>query len=451
MLERQSRARVLGRPRADVLEPGTVDTLRRAGAGERLDRLGHPRDTITIAWRGRVIAVDTARLVGRRAMAYGQAAIQDDPYRAAGAAGIEVRFEVGGVRLAGLATDRPTVRYRWQGDDLDLATDFVAGCDGAHGACRQAIPAEDRLGHKRRCPFGWPGILSATPPLPIIVYATHQPGFGPCSMRGPGLTRYYAPCPIEDAVEGRPDDRFWAELLARLPADLAEQVAAGPAIERSVTPLRSFVGEPMRCGRLLLAGDAAHVVPPTGAKGLSLAVGGAAALARALARPLRRRRRAARHLRRVGPGAGLAGRPALVVAHDPPPPVPHRRSLRRPAEGCGARPSRRLAQGPGGDGRAGRRPGVGGGLCDLTRRPQRRALSPTQGVHTHARCHHPDGKPVDRLRPLGHPAVGGKQAVRDPGAPPAVRSASAPGLLGVQEIPVQGVCDQLWRTWSPPR
>lgn len=283
VLERQTRERVLGRLRAGVLEPGTVETLRRAGAGDRLDRLGHRHDTINIAWQGRVIAVDTARLVGARAVAYGQAAIQEDLYRAADAAEVEVRFGVEDVRLAGLTTDRPRVRFAWQGDEIELAVDFVAGCDGSHGVCRLAIPAEVRQERERRYPFGWLGILSATPPLPIIVYAAHERGFGLCSMRNPELSRYYVQCPIDDAVEDWPDDRFWDELRARLPGSLADQVVTGPSIEKSITPLRSFVSEPMRHGRLLLAGDAAHVVPPTGAKGLNLAVRDAAALAEALA------------------------------------------------------------------------------------------------------------------------------------------------------------------------
>jgi len=265
VIERQSREHVLSRIRAGVLEWGTVETLRRYGLGERMDRDGHVHTSI-----------DTVERVGKRMMAYGQTNIQEDLYRAADERGAEIVFEAEDVALHDLDTDHPSVTWSSAGSrggaTERLDCDYVAGCDGFHGVARQSIPAGLRREFEKVYPFGWVGILSETPPLPILLYANHTRGFGLCSMRNPMLSRYYVQCPLTDTVDDWPDDRFWSELLGRLPRSQAEQIVTGPSIEKSIAPLRSFVAEPMSYGRLFLAGDAAHIVPPTGAKGLNLAV-----------------------------------------------------------------------------------------------------------------------------------------------------------------------------------
>lgn len=283
VLERRSREYVLGRVRAGVLEWGTVETLREHGLGRRMDAEGRVHETINIAWKGtEVLSIDTRERVGRQMMAYGQTRIQEDLYEAADRNGTRLLFEVDDVRLHDLETKSPSVTYRHNGVEERLAVDLIAGCDGFHGVSRPAIPAGRRRQFEKVYPFGWLGILSETPPLPILLYANHQRGFALCSMRKPQLSRYYVQCPIEDRIEDWSDDRFWSELMARLPPEIAAQIRTGPSIEKSIAPLRSFVSEPMSHGRLFLAGDAAHIVPPTGAKGLNLAVSDVRYLARAI-------------------------------------------------------------------------------------------------------------------------------------------------------------------------
>ena len=273
VIERQSRQYVLGRIRAGVLEWGTVETLRDAGLGERLDREGHVHDTINIAWRGEeLLSVDSHERVGKRMMAYGQTMIQEDLYAAADANRVSVLFESEDVALHHIDSDKPSVTLIHNGESMRIECDFVAGCDGSHGVARTSIPASVRTDFEKTYPFGWLGILSETPPLPILLYANHHRGFALCSMRNPLLSRYYVQCSLDDSVDDWSDDRFWSELLARLPKDQAAQIQTGPSIEKSIAPLRSYVSEPMRFGSLFLAGDAAHNVPPTGAKGLNLAV-----------------------------------------------------------------------------------------------------------------------------------------------------------------------------------
>lgn len=283
VLERRSREYVLGRVRAGVLEWGTVETLREHGLGRRMDAEGRVHETINIAWKGtEVLTIDTRERVGRQMMAYGQTRIQEDLYEAADRNGTRLLFEVDDVRLHDLETESPSVTYRHNGVEERLDVDLIAGCDGFHGVSRPAIPAGRRRQFEKVYPFGWLGILSETPPLPILLYANHQRGFALCSMRKPQLSRYYVQCPIEDRIEDWSDDRFWSELMARLPPEIAAQIRTGPSIEKSIAPLRSFVSEPMSHGRLFLAGDAAHIVPPTGAKGLNLAVSDVRYLARAI-------------------------------------------------------------------------------------------------------------------------------------------------------------------------
>ncbi len=282
VLERQSRSYVLERIRAGVLEWGTVETLREHGLADRLDVEGHVHDTINIAWRGtETLSVDTSEKIDRRMMAYGQTRIQEDLYAAADARGASIVFEASDVALHNVTTDSPYVTYRVNGTDERIDCEFIAGCDGFHGVSRQAIPESSRKEFEKVYPFGWLGILSETPPLPILLYVNHERGFGLCSMRNPMLSRYYVQAPITDSVDDWSDDRFWSELVGRLPSEHADQLVTGPSIEKSLAPLRSYVCEPMRHGNMFLAGDAAHIVPPTGAKGLNLAVSDVRYLSRA--------------------------------------------------------------------------------------------------------------------------------------------------------------------------
>jgi len=284
VLERQTREHVLGRIRAGVLEQTTVEVLRANGLAGRMDRDGHPHDGIRIAWAGReTLFLDTLQHAGKRFMAYGQSAIQEDLFAAADRRGATVLTEVEDAQLHDLAGEQPWVTCRHNGAALRVDCDFVAGCDGFHGVSRQSIPRAARHEYEKVYPFGWLGILARTPPLPDVTYVNHPRGFALASMRNPMLSRYYIQVPLETRTEDWPDERFWPELKARFPADIAARIVEGPSIEKSIAPLRSFVCEPMRHGRLFLCGDAAHIVPPTGAKGINLAVSDVFYLGRALA------------------------------------------------------------------------------------------------------------------------------------------------------------------------
>ena len=273
VLELRSRDYVLGRVRAGVLEWSTVETLRQCGLAARMDAEGHVHDLIDIAWSGHgLVSIDTVARVGKDMMGYGQTELQRDLYDAADAAGAAIVFEATDIELHDITSTTPSVTYRANGVTERIECDFIAGCDGFHGVSRTSIPAAARNEFARDYPFGWLGILSETPPVPVLTYARHERGFALCSRRTPMLSRYYVQAPLTDDVDDWPDDRFWSELLARLPADLAGSITTGPSVEKSLAPLRSFVCEPMRHGSLFLAGDAAHIVPPTGAKGLNLAV-----------------------------------------------------------------------------------------------------------------------------------------------------------------------------------
>ena len=273
VLERQTREYVLDRIRAGVLEWNSVEILREAGVGDRLDREGAPHGDVNVTWEGRhTLSVPLQQLVGQQMMAYGQTEIQRDLYGAADANGTNLLFDVDDVALHDVDAEQPRVTFTHNGVTEQITCDFIAGCDGFHGVSRAAIPAEKRTEFERVYPFGWLGILSETPPLPRLYYANHKRGFGLCSMRNPMLSRYYVQCSTEDTIDDWSDDRFWEELTARLPPEIANDIVTGPSIEKSIAPLRSFVSEPMRYGNLFLAGDAAHIVPPTGAKGLNLAI-----------------------------------------------------------------------------------------------------------------------------------------------------------------------------------
>ncbi|MFN3524453.1 MAG: 4-hydroxybenzoate 3-monooxygenase [Paracoccus sp. (in: a-proteobacteria)] len=272
VLERQSRDYVLGRIRAGVLERGTVALLDEAGVGQRMHAEGHPHHGCYLAHDQDMFRVDFSAACGQEVMVYGQTEVTRDLYAAQDAIGATLVHGVENVVLHGLDGPSPAVTYDQNGQSHRLECDFVAGCDGFHGVSRQAIPAEIRQEYERVYPFGWLGVLSETPPLcDELVYANHPRGFALASMRNANLSRYYIQVPLTDTVEDWSDAAFWDELRARLPASVAGDLVTGPSIEKSIAPLRSFVTEPMRWGRLFLCGDAAHIVPPTGAKGLNLA------------------------------------------------------------------------------------------------------------------------------------------------------------------------------------
>lgn len=283
VLEKHSRAHVLSRIRAGVLEPTTVDVLRNNGLASRMDREGQPHDGMKIVWAGRDgFFIDVAKHVGKRFMTYGQTSIQEDLFAAADRRKANVLSEVDNVQPADVTSDCPHVTFTHGGEAMQLSCDFIAGCDGFHGVSRKAFPPTVPHEFEKVYPFGWLGVLSQTPPLPDITYANHPRGFALASARSPNLSRYYIQVSLDTKIEDWSDDRFWTELKARYPRELAEAIVTGPSIEKSIAPLRSYVAEPMRHGRLFLAGDAAHVVPPTGAKGLNLAVSDVFSLARAL-------------------------------------------------------------------------------------------------------------------------------------------------------------------------
>src|SRR3984957_17272997 len=272
VLERQSREHVAGRIRAGVLEQGTVDLLLQAKVGERMlnERLVH--DGFALGFAGRNCRVDLKGLTGNSVSVYGQTEVTKDLIDARVAAGAQLIFEAVDVTVEDFDRARPTVRYTQGGRTHELSCDFVAGCDGYHGVCRRSVPKQAMQNFERIYPFGWLGILADVPPVAHeLIYSNHERGFALCSMRSAVRSRYYVQCALEEKLEAWPDARFWDELRRRLPDSVAEAVVTGPSIEKSIAPLRSFVVEPLKFGRLFLVGDAAHIVPPTGAKGLNLA------------------------------------------------------------------------------------------------------------------------------------------------------------------------------------
>lgn len=274
VLERHSMAHVLGRIRAGVLEPGTVETLVRAGVAERLEREGLRHAGIELLFDGARHRIDLAGPTGGRSVTvYGQTEITRDLLEALRAEGRLPIEEAEALAIEGIDGVAPEIVYRHEGRQRRLRCEFVVGCDGFHGIGRRAIPESVRTEHERIWPFGWLGVLADVPPVAEeLIYVSDPRGFALCSMRSRSRSRYYIQCAIDEQVDAWPDARFWDELRRRLDPKTAAALVTGPAIEKSVAPLRSFVVEPMRRGRLLLAGDAAHIVPPTGAKGLNLAV-----------------------------------------------------------------------------------------------------------------------------------------------------------------------------------
>src|SRR5882672_7242503 len=283
VLERQSREYVAGRIRAGVLEQGTVDLLVQAGVGERLlsERLVH--EGFAVGFAGNTFRVDLKGLTGGAVSVYGQTEVTRDLIESRVAAAANLIFEARDVSVDGFGGTHPTVRYAQGGRSHELTCDFVAGCDGYHGVCRQSIPNQAMQSFERIYPFGWLGILADVPPAAHeLIYSNHERGFALCSMRSLHRSRYYVQCALDENLAAWTDVRFWDELRRRLPAAVADAVITGPSIEKSIAPLRSFVVEPLRFGRLFLVGDAAHIVPPTGAKGLNLAAADVRVLYQAL-------------------------------------------------------------------------------------------------------------------------------------------------------------------------
>ena len=273
VLERQSREYVLGRIRAGVLEHGFAKLMREAQCGERMDAEGEIHHGFFIAHDGIMDRVDLHTYSGGNSVVvYGQTELTRDLYDARDRMKGKVVHNVEDVTLHDLTSSAPFVTYRAGDDIVRIDTEFVIGADGFHGVSRKSIPKDVLREYERVYPFGWLGVLSRTKPVsPELIYSKHERGFALCSLRSQVLSRYYIQVPLEDTVEDWPDEAFWAELRRRLPGEVAGRLITGPSIEKSIAPLRSFVAEPMRYGRLFLAGDAAHIVPPTGARGLNSA------------------------------------------------------------------------------------------------------------------------------------------------------------------------------------
>jgi p-hydroxybenzoate 3-monooxygenase len=282
LLERRSAAYVLGRIRAGVLEPGTVDVLDRAGVSGRLHAEGLLHDGVEIGFQGRRHRIALKELTGKAVTVYGQTEVTRDLMDARAASGAQSVYEAEDVALHDLQGDAPRVTYRHQGVAREVRCDFIAGCDGFHGVSRRSIPPAALRIFERVYPFGWLGLLAdVPPPWHELIYANSERGFALASLRSPTRVRCYLQCSLEDRIESWSDARFWEEFRRRI-GDEMSGIPDAPSIEKSIAPLRSFVAEPLRFGRLFLAGDAAHIVPPTGAKGLNLAVSDVLYLSEAL-------------------------------------------------------------------------------------------------------------------------------------------------------------------------
>jgi p-hydroxybenzoate 3-monooxygenase len=283
VLETRSRDYIEGRVRAGVLEQGTVDLMDELGAGERLHREGMPDPRLDIRFRGGTIHIDLPVLTpGKIVTVYGQQEVVKDLIATRLKHGWPLLFEAEATTLSGLDGKRPAIHYRQDGQDQTLECDFVAGCDGFHGVCRAAIPESVLSIYDRIFPFGWLGILAEASPFPEMTYSNHERGFSLASRRSPKLSRLYLQCEIDEDLTNWPDRRLWDELHTRLYDEEGDEVREGRILQRGVTPVRAFVAAPMRYGRLYLAGDASHIVPPTGAKGLNLAAADVRVLSRAL-------------------------------------------------------------------------------------------------------------------------------------------------------------------------
>jgi p-hydroxybenzoate 3-monooxygenase len=283
ILERQTADYVLARIRAGLLEEGTVGLLDQVGAGERAHREGLIHHGLELAFGGARHRIDMHAATGKTVMIYGQTEVTLDLMNARRNAGLITIYQAADVQPHDFDTDHPRVSYAKDGKAGEIACDFIAGCDGFHGVSRASVPAQAIKTYERIYPFGWLGILSETPPVsPELIYNNHERGFALCTMRSMHRSRYYVQCPLDDHIDQWPDERFWDELKRRVDQKAADELVTGPSIEKSIAPLRSFVAEPMRFGRMLMAGDASHIVPPTGAKGLNLAASDVHYLSQAL-------------------------------------------------------------------------------------------------------------------------------------------------------------------------
>ena len=284
IVERQTPDYVLGRIRAGVLEQGCADLLREAGAGARMDAEGLLHDGFELVFNGRRERIDLKALTGgKQVMVYGQTEVTRDLMQARAASGAMSVYEAADVELHDVTSEKPYVTFTHQDERVRLDCDYSAGCDGFHGIARRSIPAERLSIFERVYPFGWLGLLSDTPPVNHeLIYASSERGFSLCSQRSATRSRYYLQVGLDEKVEDWSDERFWEELKRRIPEDAARQLITGPSLEKSIAPLRSFVVEPLQYGRLFLVGDAGHIVPPTGAKGLNLAASDVDALHRIL-------------------------------------------------------------------------------------------------------------------------------------------------------------------------
>ena len=284
IVETRSQDYVIERVRAGVLEQGTVDLMNEVGLGERLHREGLRHDGVYIAFNGTRHHIDMAALTGGRGITvYGQNEVVKDLIAARTAAAAPLHFGVADVRVADLDGPQPRIVFNSHGEPFEIACDFIAGCDGFHGVCRTSIPGEQLRTYEREYPFAWLGILAeAAPSSRELVYSLHERGFALFSMRSPTVTRLYLQCAPDEQIADWPDERIWNELETRLSTSDGWTPNRGPIVQKGVTPMRSFVAEPMRYARLFLAGDAAHIVPPTGAKGLNLAIADVWRLSKAL-------------------------------------------------------------------------------------------------------------------------------------------------------------------------
>ena len=272
ILERHTPSYVLERIRAGVIEQGAVDLLNEAGVGARMQREGLVHDGTQICVEGVRHRIDFKALTGKAVTVYGQTEITRDLMDARAKIGAPSIYEAYDVALHDFSGEHPRVTYRHDGKNGEITCDFIAGCDGFHGVSRKTVPPGAIRNFERVYPFGWLGLLSDTPPVSNeLIYIRHDLGFALCSMRSPTRSRYYLQCSLAEDVDAWPDERFWEELRLRLDDEAQRALVTGPSLEKSIAPLRSFVAEPMRFGRLFLAGDASHIVPPTGAKGLNLA------------------------------------------------------------------------------------------------------------------------------------------------------------------------------------
>jgi p-hydroxybenzoate 3-monooxygenase len=283
ILERQTPEYVLGRIRAGLLEEGTVTLLGEVGAADRAHREGLIHHGVELAFGGVRHRIDMKAATGKTVMIYGQTEVTFDLMTARRAAGLTTVYQATDVKPLDFDTDHPRVTYVKDGITHEIACDFIVGCDGFHGVSRASVKPSAIQTYERIYPFGWLGILSETPPVsPELIYTNHERGFSLCTMRSTQRSRYYVQCSLDDRIDQWPDERFWDELKRRLDQETVDRLITGPSIEKSIAPLRSFVAEPMRFGRMFLAGDAAHIVPPTGAKGLNLAASDAHYLSQAL-------------------------------------------------------------------------------------------------------------------------------------------------------------------------